>query len=310
MPLLVLAALAGCGGSDDGPGPRTIGVLRSVPGVTGEQAFLAVLARAGYDDVTLLGAKPDEVHPTAADAAATAKRWVARGADLILALSSSGALAAAEAVPETPVLFISTDPTGTGLVQDPRRPEANRTGVSYRVPSDRTLAVAEDALGDLRRIGCIYADADVAAKPPVDDLRRGARSLGIEVECVPFHDGTDVAAAIEQLATRSVDAIVVPSSPTTSRAYPQIAAAVGGISIPVITGTAAAFAVLTLQPDSDAIYQQLGRQAVRLFRGAQVKEVPVEDPGRYLLVIDERVARRIGRTIPAEVLARADRVLR
>jgi ABC-type uncharacterized transport system substrate-binding protein len=58
------------------------------------------------------------------------------------------------------------------------------------------------------------------------------------------------------------------------------------------------------------VYRQIGRQAVRLLGGTAVAKVPVQDPGHYLIVINEKVATRLGRTIPEDVLERADRVVR
>lgn len=302
-------ALAGCAG-DDEPDRHTIAILRSVPAGATEDALYAGLATAGVPrkDLRVLGADHDEVHPD--DAAEAVRGWVRQGAELIVALSTASAIAAAEATDRVPIVFLSNDPVGTGLVRNPRHPEANSTGVGFRVPADRTLALAQDALGDLRRIGCVYAADDPATGPTLEDLERGTAALAMNLHCAAFHAPDEAVGAVETVVAAGVDAIVLLSSPTTVRAFPQIERLVTGLSVPIITTTEADFAVFTLQPDGEAVYRQLAAQAARLLEGVDVADVPVEDPGHYQLVVNLVVARRIGRTIAPEIVERADEVVR
>jgi putative ABC transport system substrate-binding protein len=308
---LLSALLVGCGG-DDEPPVHTVAILRSVAGSAGEDAFGPALAKLGFapSQLRVLGHDTHEVYATEDAAKAAVRDWVRQGAELILALSTSAALAATDAAPHTPVLFLSSDPVGTGLVKDVRHPDGNRTGVGYRVPADRFLAIAEDAFGDLTRIGCVYAGDDPASAPPLADLRRGATALGMTLHCEQFSGPADARRAVDAALADGSQVLVVPSAAKTAATFPQLAVDFADVKVPVITTTAAEFAVVTLQPDSKEIYRQLARQAARLLRGATPSQVPVEDPGHYLLVVNERVAERIGRAIPADVLARADQVIR
>jgi putative ABC transport system substrate-binding protein len=208
------------------------------------------------------------------------------------------------------VIFLSTDPKGTGLVTDLRRPEGMLTGSSYRVPADRVLLVAGDALGELHRIGCLYAADDPAAGPPRDDLLASADLLDIDIRCVPFHGAQDAAAAATEVLAGGIDAVVLVSSPTIVRVLPQLEPVLSLGTVPVIATSPIDLAVLTLEPDGGDVYREMGGQAARVLDGTPVAKVPVQDPGRYLLVVNAKVAARIGRTIPADVLKRADRVIR
>jgi putative ABC transport system substrate-binding protein len=144
----------------------------------------------------------------------------------------------------------------------------------------------------------------------LDDLMAGAKSLGIEVRCATFHGAIDAPAAAQQVVTAGVDAIVLVNSPTLTRVMPQLAPTLSTASVPVISNSPVDLAVLTLEPDGADVYRQMGRQAVRLLEGTPVAKVPVQDPGHYLLVVNEAIATRLGRTIPEDVLRRADRVVR
>jgi putative ABC transport system substrate-binding protein len=119
-----------------------------------------------------------------------------------------------------------------------------------------------------------------------------------------------VGSAIQQVLAANVDVIVPVNAPATAIAMPQLRFVLSQTNVPVIANQPADFAVLTLTPDSHAVYRTMGRQAARILTGTAVRDVPVEDPGRFLLVVDLTVAERIGRTVAPRVLKRADRVVR
>ncbi|MCU1379170.1 MAG: transporter substrate-binding protein [Acidimicrobiales bacterium] len=312
--LVSLAALAsllsGCG--DKAGTEHTIGILRAVPAKDREQAFFAALDQAGYDrsQLRVLGGKATEVHPDKDDAEQTAKAWVADGVELIVALSTTSAQAARAATSTVPILVLVNDPSGSGLVTDERRPTGNVTGSSYRVPSDRLLAVADDAFGDVHDVGCLYPSDDPGARPPHADLVRGARALDMTLRCASFASPVGVAGAVAELVADGVDVIYLVNASGTVRAFPELERALVGVPVPVLASTPTDFATLLLEPDGKDLYRQLGRQAARLLDGAKVSEVPVQDPGRFLLVVNLAAARRVGATIPTEILDRADQLIR
>lgn len=313
MPVLLLGgALAGCNGADDGSGERrTIAILRSVEGIAAESELLGGLAEGEYgaDRIMVLGADRSEAQPDADAAEAAAARMVEDGAEVLIALSTTTALAAAKVTKDVPVLFISTHPLATGLVEDERSPKGNLTGVAYRVPADRTLALGREVLGEMDAVGCLFGKGDPAAHPPQKDLRRGGEALDVSVRCAGYDGPAGVRAAVAEMVDAGVDAIVVINSPATVRAYPELAAALAGTDLPVFGNTPTEFALLTLVPDSGPLYRQLGRQAARLLDGVAVSDVPVEDPASYRLEVNLEAAGRLGVTVPEAVLERADEVV-
>ena len=316
LALAVLAGsvLAAC--SDDNPGsePHTIGFLRSVAASGNEKYLLDALGDEGIDrsKLKILGGDESEVHTDEAETEATVRGWVDKGVELIVSLSTRTAIAATKAAPSTPVLVLSTDPSATGLVHDERHPDGTVTGSSYRVPADRTLSLANDAFADLeiKRVGCLEPVNDPAAIPARDALERGAKALGMEFVCATFASPDGVPAAVSQLVDAKVDAIVLVNAPATAIALPQLEFVLSKTNVPVIANQPTDFAVLTLSPDSRAVYRTMGRQAARILQGKPVSEVPVEDPARYVLTVNLPAAARIGRTITQSMIKRADVVVR
>lgn len=309
--LLLLVAGAACGDDDPAPPPRTVGILRTIPNprADAEAAFRNELAAAGWiegENLTLLGGAPDEAHPE--DAEETVRAWVDAGVDLIVALSTSAAQAADEAADEVPVLFLVNDPVAVGLVEDEREPDGDLTGVTYRVPADRTLDVALRALGPVPVLGVLWPSEDPAAEPVREDLRRAARDLGIDLVDEPFAAEEDVPAAVDRLVAAGAGSILLANAPTTLRAIDAIAAAADRHGVALVANTRLDQVVVALAPDSLRLYRQLGRQAVRLLSGAEVAEVPVEDPGGFRIVVNRDVARRAGIEVPQDLLELADEV--
>lgn len=317
--LALASMLAGCGT----PAPvaesepeATIAFLRSVmaPDAGPQGAFVDELARLGYregDNLELLAADPAEVHVDPLDIAQTVERWLDADVDIIVALSTTGATAAAQAAPDTDILFLSNDPLATGLVEDEVEPEGHLTGVTFRVPADRTLSLAARAVPGLDRLGLLFPVTDPATAPILDGVTRAASDLDIELVVESFEGDGDVGPAFSALRQAGADAVVLANAPSTVRALPAVRTVnAGADALPLIANTRAVEdALLVLEPDSERLYRQLGTQAARLLDGVPVADVPVEDPGHFRLLLNQRVAEELGVRLPPDLLAEADEVV-
>lgn len=292
----------------------TVAVLRAVQSAEPQnvEIFFAELAGAGFVEgrnLRVLGADPAEVHPDPAEAESVARAWAAERLDLVLALSSASALAAARGAPQAKVLFLSNDPIAAGLVTNERRPQGQLTGATFRIPPDRTLDVARRAVPGASKLGVLFPSADAAAAPVRDGLVRAGAALGLDVVARGFAADAEVAGAVEELRALGVACVLLANAPAIVRAYPAIAPALAAAALPAVANTTADFALAVLEPDTGELYRQMGRQAVRLLRGAAVSEVPVEDPGRFRLTVNLAVAARLGVAVPGELVRAADTVV-
>ena len=315
--LAMTASACGGDGASDDPAAQdvTIAFLRAVGGQEStEPAILEELRAAGYvpgRNLTILAGDADLAYPDPEEAARAVAGWVEEGVDLIIALSTTGAQVAAETAPDVEVLFLSVDPSAAGLVADEASPEGQLTGATYRVPADRTLSLAQRVVPGLRRVGLALPVADPAAVANRNALQAAATELGLELVTREFRDADDVGAAVRALADLRVGAIVLSTSPTATRAFPETAAAVAAAHLPVVANTTVAeFAVVSLAPDPETLGRQLGRQAARLLSGASPDAVPVEDPSQFLLTVNATVARALGLDLEAGLLREADTVVR
>lgn len=314
----LVAAGCGDGSGDGGDGEVVIAFLRAVatgatPGGGTEPALLEVLRQSGFEEgrnLRLLAADPALAYPDPDDAARVVTGWVDDGVDVILAFSTTGAAVAAEAAPEVPVVFLSNDPAAAGLVDDESSPEGNLTGVTFRVPPDRTLDLARRLVPGVEAVGLAYPGEDPAALANRDVLDAASGTVGLRLDAVPFDDPAGLDAAVDDLARRGVGALVVSTSPAATRLLAETAAAAARNRLPVIANThLATFAVASLSPDLRELGFQLGRQVARLLAGTDPSAIPVEDPRRFVLVVNAGAAAELGLTVPDDLIAEANEVV-
>jgi len=296
---------------------KRIAFLKSVssPGSVTDQAFMDKLATHGFFEgrnLVVLGGKGDEVFPDPESAKAAVRRWQQEGIDLIMAYSTTGAEIARDNAPQAHVLFLLNDPVAAGFVRDENRPEGNMTGVTFRIPADRMLSLVNRIMPGVQRIGLPYPPADPAAIPSRDQFAQAARNQGLQLLAEPFSDESDLGRAVDALVlSGGAEVLLASVSPTATRALPQLADAADRHGKPFVANVGwDERALLTLSPESRGIGEQLGRQAARLLNGARVQSVPVEDPRRFQLILNESVAARLGIALPADVVREAHVVRR
>ena len=300
--------------SDDSP-PKVLAFLRAVQSSQPENqaAFLDELARAGYvegDTLELIAKDLSEVHPSAAQAEAAVGQWVTQGVDLIVALSTASAQTATKTAPDTDVLFLVNDAVSSGLVSDVRRPSGRATGVTFAVPADRTLDVIRRAFTDAVVVGIVYPPDDPAAAAVVDAARKGSDALGMELVAATFAGIDDAAAAVESVRAQAAEVLWVLNTPTTIRHIDALTAAASSAALPLVSNTVVPTAVATLQPDTVELYRQIARQAVRIFEGDKISDIPVENPARFVLEVNLRQASAVGTKVSDALVDSADRVVR
>ena len=186
------------------------------------------------------------------------------------------------------------------------------TGVTFRIPADRMLSLARRILPGLQIAGLAFPPDDPAAIPNRDRFVEAAAGLGLELATEEFSGEADLARAVGVLVLeRRAQLLLASVSPTATRALPALAVASTSFGVPYVANIETAErALMTLSPDGQAIGEQLGRQAVRLLNGATPSSVPVEDPRRFRVTINETVAHSLGMSIPPDVLREADVVRR
>lgn len=246
---------------------------------------------------------------------AVLRELVALNVDLIIVTTGvTAALAAKEATATIPILAIGVaDPVKFGLVASLAHPGGNVTGVAGPVPDwGKYLELARDAVPGLTRVAVIANPASVVYADYVAQNEAAARQLGLKLQTIPVAQAGDLAAAFEAMKRQRAEALVFGPDRVFYGSLGEILERARAAGLPAITSirpAAEAGALLTYGLDTRALMRQSAHHVDRILRGTRPADLPFEQPTRYDLVINLRVAKALGLKVPPSLLLRADEVI-
>lgn len=243
------------------------------------------------------------------------RELVKHNLDLVVALTTPVALAAAQATSKVPIVFGTvSDPVASGLVESLARPGGNVTGVANVLPalSGKLIELAREILPGARRIAVLWNPDNPAKALELRELENRAQRAGIECALRPARSAAQIEAAISSLDPSKVAALVVLAETLTNANRERIARQALAARMPTLfnyTPHVEAGGLAAYSPDYDLQTKRLGELAGRILAGASPATLPVEQPNRYLLTLNMNTARQLGLELPRAVLLRADRVI-
>lgn len=252
-----------------------------------------------------------------------AKDLVRLRVDATLALGTNSAVALKQSSDRMPVVTWCGDPVTAGLARSLAHPGGNVTGVA-NYPRAEMFGKLVDLLREVRpslRELAILWDFVLPGWPDgpghIEALQRAAKVLGIRSHVWMVHNERDLIAALSAIDRGKFDALVVSASGGIHQQpafASQIAEVVARRRLPAITNLANetfanAGCLLTYSSRVQEIIPRLAYFVDRVLRGADPGDLPIEQPTRFDLIINLKVAKALGLKIPQSVLLRADRVI-
>jgi putative tryptophan/tyrosine transport system substrate-binding protein len=234
--------------------------------------------------------------------------------DVIYAAGVVAIRAAQQATQTIPILAITDDMLGSGLVNSFARPNGNTTGVSILATEldGKRQEILIEAVPGLRRMAAL-ADANVTAAAKLNELQEAARARKIELSIHQVSRCDEIAAAIDMAHASGATALNILASPMLYGNRQLIMDRVAALHLPTIyqwSDMAEEGGFVAYGPDGFQLNREiLARQLVQLFRGVKPADIPVEQPTKFELVINLKTANAMGVTVPATLVARADKVI-
>jgi putative ABC transport system substrate-binding protein len=314
--LLLLGAICGATAQEPGRVYR-IGVLSPSAGSieSVRRNTLPELAKLGFVEGRNLVVEERSTEGAPEKLAPTARELAGLGLDAVVAVSNPAIAAMKRAAPRVPIVmsFAGDDPVAAGFVETMARPGGTITGTSMlSVEGDsKRLQLLRDAVPGTRRLGYLspgqpsYADRHAR-------MRSDAATLGVDLIIVAAENGTAYAAAAADLRARGVDAVAIASNPVFARDAAAIAEAMTAAGLPSICEwreMAREGCLTSYGSNNRELRRRAAHFLARILRGQAPGEVPVEEPSVFELAVNLQTARRLGITLPAEILARADDVV-
>jgi putative tryptophan/tyrosine transport system substrate-binding protein len=276
-------------------------------------AFLQGLEKAGWSvgrNVridTRWGGDSDRIRRSATE-------LVALAPDVILTIGTTTAVALQQATRTVPVVFTAViDPAGAGLVDSLARPGGNMTGFTFFgfSTSAKWLELLKEIAPGVTR-AAVLRDTSPSGFGSYGAIQGVAPSVGVETSPVGVQNADEIEQAIAAFARSSNGGLIVVTSAATIVHRELIISLAAKFRLPAVFGYRLFVTdggLICYGPDSvDQCRRSVG-YADRILRGEKPANLPVQEPTKYELVINQKTAKSLGLNVPSTLLARADEVI-
>lgn len=297
--------------------PR-IGVLWHAASAEEEDVYLSVVTKA-FSDLGYVDGKSIQLeHYFPAEQPdrfrAFARDMVERRVDAILAVTTLGAKEAKQATNTIPVVFVlDADPVGHGLVESLARPGGNVTGLSLMSNdvSGKRLALFRELVPNLSRIAVMVDPRDPAASRIRGGYERAAQALSVLTKPFGISTPDEIEPAFAAISQGGFDGVAL-AAPILFNERRRIGAAALEHKLPTVSMIAEMVPhglLLSYGQDFPDFFRRAVRLMDKILKGAKPSDLPVEQPTRFKLVINQKVAKALGLTIPPSLAIGADEII-
>ena len=235
--------------------------------------------------------------------------------DVIVAVSLPAALAAKSATKTIPIVFIASDPLGTGLVSGLARPGGNLTGFSLSLGdefSSKWLELLKEAVPNVSRVAVLWNPVNPVTSHYVAVLRGASEKLGVVLQPQAISDPDQFEGAFATIVAGSAQALVVVIDPLTVRYRERIAELATKNRLPAMYGFREFVDGGGLIAYGVSVPDLCRRAAIyvdKIIKGANPANLPIEQPTTFELIINLKTAKALGLQIPPTLIAIADEVI-
>jgi putative ABC transport system substrate-binding protein len=214
------------------------------------------------------------------------------------------------------VVASGIDLVQAGLAESLAKPGGNVTGLSILGPEliTKRLEILKEVVPKLTRVGVLMrTGAGAGQQQQMEEIRAAASVLKLNLHELPTELDADALERTFKRAQQQVNAIIPTAGRLTFAARKPIAQLAIKYRLPAIYQEQEFVdegGLMSYGPDFPDLYRRAAYYVDRILKGTKPADLPVEQPMKFKFVISLKTAKEIGLTIPPNVLARADRVLR
>lgn len=277
------------------------------------EGFIEALKEAGYEEGKNIKIDMQNAQGDVTNAQTIARKFADEKVDMILAIATPAAQAAANVTKDIPILITAvTDPVMAGLAESLDKPGNNVTGTTDMNPVSEQIKLIKDLVPNVKNVGILYNSGEINSKVQVDMAKEAADSLNLNIVEATVSNSSEVNQAAQSLLGR-VDAIYVPTDNTIVSAIGAVIKVANDNKIPVIgseRGQVDAGAIATKGIDYKELGKQTGQIAVKIIKGKKPQDIPIEGSKVVTLIVNQKAAETIDLTIPKEILDKADEIIK
>ena len=245
-----------------------------------------------------------------------AAELVALKVDLIVAANTQSIDATRRATHTIPIVFAATfDPVESSFVASLARPGGNLTGLSTVSPdaAAKRVELFKEVIPRLARLAVLRNPTNSGSRFTLTQTEEGAKQFGIHLEPLEARSAKDIEEAFRLASSQRAEAMIVITDSLFNADQKRIGDLGIKYRLPEMFDTrqfVEASGLISYGANLADLYRRAATYVDKILKGAKPTDLPVEQPTKFELIINLKTAKEIGLTIPPNVLARADKVIR
>jgi ABC-type uncharacterized transport system substrate-binding protein len=236
--------------------------------------------------------------------------------DVIIAASTNAAVAAKDATRTIPIVFVSAaDPVVAGLVDSLARPGGNLTGFSTISPvlTGKRFELLKETIPRFARVALLWNPKNPGTVQDWKESLVSARELGLQLHSMEVSAPQDFDSAFKAATKAGSNGIAATLDAVINSHQKRITDLAMKYRLPAVYARGdftESGGLMSYGPEQTEPYRRTAVMVDKILKGAKPADLPVEQPTKFELIINLKAAKQIGLTIPPNVLARADRVIK
>jgi putative ABC transport system substrate-binding protein len=236
--------------------------------------------------------------------------------DVIVSAGPPVTRAAKQATVTIPIVMaFDNDPVGNGFVASLARPSGNITGLSTHYPeiSGKQVELMKEIVPRLSRVAVFGNSIQPGNPQALRETELAAGALGVQLQYLDIRSPKDIETAFREASKGRADAVLVLGNVVVTSHPKQFVELSAKSRLPAIYWNpefVEAGGLMTYSVSITGLYQRAATYVDKILKGRKPADLPVEQPTKFEFIINLKTAKQIGLTIPPNVLARADKVIK
>lgn len=236
--------------------------------------------------------------------------------DVIVTGGPTATRPAKQVTTTTPIVMAQdTDPVGNGFVASLARPGGNITGLSNYHPdlSGKQLELLKEVVPTLARVAVLGNSKEPGNMQALKETKAAGAALKLELHYLDVRVPQEIEPAFDAAIKERSDALLVLSSPIATSRRERFAELAIKNRLPTmyqVSESVEAGGLMTYGVSTNDLWRRSAIYVHKILKGARPENIPVEQPTKFEFIVNLKTAKQIGLTIPPNVLARADKVIR
>jgi ABC-type uncharacterized transport system substrate-binding protein len=235
--------------------------------------------------------------------------------DVIVVTADISAQAAQRATKTLPIVVTTGDPVTWGLADSLAKPGGNVTGLSVLLAdlSGKRVEILKETFPKLTRVAALWNPTGRVASPVFKETSAAAQALSLQLHSFEVQTLPDIEKALVEIPKLRSSALLVLLTPLVTLHSKRIVELALKQHLPGMYPTrqfAEEGGLMAYGPLIGDLYRRAATYVDKILKGAKPADLPVEQPMRFEFIINLKAAKQIGVTIPPNVLARADKVIK